>query len=580
MRNIISLGAVAGALAAGQAGAAVKLSNEFDANWFNPEQDGRGAVVDYAPQADGSGIFSAAIFSYDDATGDPTWVILTGEVLEHQHEFEVDIFGFQGGTFSNPFTAPTGEVIGTATVTVNSCSNMDIAMDFSDGAGFPDATYEDLQPVGGATPSCVYDEEFNGCPGFAEASETFGRACVLSGTYNNMDMTLTNDTTWVLDGLVRWGDDNANSSTLRIEPGTVLVGGGGGTDYIYISPGSQIFANGIEDAPIVLTSENDGFIEGFEPAPGDLGGVVISGNAPVNACPEAPFNCFSEFDATQRFGGDDPQDDSGSISYFQVRYAGIVFAEDAEVNAWTFQGVGAGTDIHHLQAYRGQDDGFEWFGGTVNQKHLVVTEGGDDGFDHDLGFSGKVQYGLVYHGSGFGEDYGIEGAGNPDNFTAEPLATPIYANLTMVGNGNGDSAFLFKDGSGGQIWNSVATGFPTSCLEFADAPATYDVAGAPGNPANTAFMGVVLACGTQFMDDDGAPYAVAEFFSSNAFMNNVTTGNARLDSVIPMANSPVVGNGVNIADDFFDSTSYSGAFAPGVDGADWLKFAHQPLGGQ
>ncbi len=109
IRNFISLGAIAGALAAGQAGAAVKLSNEFDANWFNPANDGRGVVVDYAPMADGSGIFSAAVFSYDDASGDATWVILNGPVLEHQHEFEVDIFAFQGGSFGNPFAAPTSE---------------------------------------------------------------------------------------------------------------------------------------------------------------------------------------------------------------------------------------------------------------------------------------------------------------------------------------------------------------------------------------------------------------------------------------------------------------------------------------
>lgn len=577
IRNILTLGAVAGALAAGQAGAAVKFSNEFDANWFNPAQDGRGVVVDYAPQADGSGIFSAAVFSYEEGgSGEPTWVILTGEWLEHQHEGEVDIFAFAGGNFGNPFTAPTGEVIGTATVTVNSCTSMDIAMDFDDGAGLPDVTYSDLQPVGGPTPSCVYDDEFSGCPSFAQPSPTFERACVLSGTYLNMDMTLTNETTWVLDGLVRWGDDNANSSILRIEPGTVIAGGGGGTDYIYISPGSKIIANGTEDAPIVLTSENDGFIEGFEPSPGDLGGVVISGNAPVNACPQAPFNCFSEFDQTQRFGGDDPNDSSGEISYFQVRYAGIVFAEDSEVNAWTFQGVGDGTKAHHLQAFRGQDDGFEWFGGTMNAKYLIVTEGGDDCFDHDLGFSGKVQYGLCYHGSGFGEDFGIEGAGNPDNFTAEPLATPVYANLTLLGNGNGDSAFLFKDGSGGQIWNSVATGFPTACLEFADAPATYNVAGTPSNPDNTAFMGVVLACNTQFLDDDGAPYTVQSFFNSNQFMNNQTVNNLRLKGLQPQSNSPAIGNGVVIADDFFDSTDYSGAF----DGSmDWTTFGHQVTGG-
>lgn len=576
IRTIATIGAIAGALVAGQAGAAVKLSNAFDNGYFSPSESGRGILVDYIPNPDGSGTFFAAAFVFD-SEGNPVWVTFQGEFLEHQHvRDDVGIFRTTGGSFGFPFSEPSTEQIGTATVRINSCGSIDFEMSFN-GGEFEDITYEGLQPLGGANETCVYDDEFSGCPGFASAVPGIERACSLNGVYRNADITLTNETTWVLDGLVRFGDDNSNSSTVTIEPGTVLIGGGGTADYLYISPGSKIFANGTPNNPIVYTSDQDGFIPETTPQPGDVGGIVISGNAPVNACPNAPYNCFSEFDSTQRFGGNDEHDSSGELTYTQVRYAGIVFQTDSEVNSFTFQGVGDGTTVHHLQAYRGQDDGFEWFGGTVNQKYLIVTEGGDDGFDHDLGFSGKVQYGLVYHGSGFGEDFGIEGAGNPDNFTAEPLATPIYANLTMIGNGNGDSAFLFKDGSAGQIWNSVATGFPTSCLEWADAPATYNNAGTPSNPTNTAFMGVVLACNTQFLDDDGAPYTVADFFNSNQFVNNRTVNNLQLNGLQPGANSQAIGNGVIIADDFFDSTSYSGAF----DGSnDWTSpWGYQVMGG-
>lgn len=576
IRRLALLGAAGGALCAGQALAAVKLSNDFDGNYFSPTEDGRGVSVDYVPRADGSGTFFAAIFTFDDE-GNPTWLVLDSDWLEHQHaRDDVNVSRVTGGAFGFPFPSDIEvEPVGTATVRANSCTSLDFELDMDAGSGFSDVQLTDLQPVGGPAPTCVYESAFEGCPGFADSVPGFERTCALSGVIRNQDITLTNDTTWLLDGLVRVGDDNANSATLRVEPGTVLIGGGGTADYLYISPGSKIFANGLAHAPIVLTSDQDGFIDGTTPAPGDLGGLVISGNAPSNACPDAPFNCFSEFDSTQRFGGDDPNDSSGAVTYMQVRYAGIEFQPDSEVNSFTFQGVGGGTVLSHLQAFRGQDDGFEWFGGTVNAKHLIVTEGGDDALDHDLGFSGKVQYALVVHGAGFGEDHGIEGAGNPDNFSAEPLTTVVYSNLTFIGNGQGGDGVRLKEGSAGQVWNSVITGFPASCINMTNG-ATYDHAGTPASPTgNTVFSGVIVDCDQDFKQDGDAPYTTQSFF--NAFPGNAAT-DPRLDGYVPRANSPARTAGQRIPDDdFFDFTPYRGAF----DGNhDWtVPWAYQVLGG-
>jgi hypothetical protein len=311
-----------------------------------------------------------------------------------------------------------------------------------------------------------------------------------------------------------------------------------------------------------------------------VGGLVVSGNAPSNACPSAPFNCFSEFDQTQRFGGDDPNESSGEISYFQVRYAGIEFQPNAEVNAFTFQGVGNGTTVHHLQAFRGQDDGIEFFGGTVNVKHMVITEGGDDGVDWDLGYSGNLQYGLVLHGEGFGEDYGIEGASNPDSFDALPRATPTLANYTFLGNGNGSSGIQFKDGSGGRIFNTIVSGFPGACIRWDDAPATYDAAGTPASPNTdvSAFNGVIINCTNSFTDAGGAPYSVGDFFNSNVFENN-EAANPQLNGYMPTPTSRSLSGAVQITDNqFFDNTAYRGGF----DGmSDWTTgWTHQVTGGQ
>jgi hypothetical protein len=462
---------------------------------------------------------------------------------------------------------------------VDSCNSIFVDLDMDGDSGFPDVTLGDLQPVDGPSANCVYREEFDGCPAFSSAFGAIPRACRLNGVYTQ-NITLTNDTTWVLDGLVRIGDDNANSATITIEPGTVLIGGGGTADYLYVSPGSKIIANGTPGAPIVLTSDQDGFIAGTTPNPGDLGGLVVSGNAPVNACPNAPFNCFSEFDQTQRFGGDNPNESSGEISYFQVRYAGIEFQPNAEVNSFTFQGVGNGTTVHHLQAFRGQDDGIEFFGGTVNVRYMVVTEGGDDAVDWDLGYHGNLQYGLVIHGQGFGEDFGIEGANNPDSFDALPRATPTLANYTFLGNGNGSAGIQFKQGSGGRIFNTIVAGFPGACIRWNNAPSTYDAAGTPANPNTdvTAFNGVIINCTNSFQDAGGEPYPVGDFFNSAAFDNN-EAANPQLDGYMPTSNSRSLRDAVQITDnEFFDNTSYRGGF----DGRhDWtVPWTHQVTGGQ
>ncbi|MEJ8568417.1 hypothetical protein [Elongatibacter sediminis] len=580
LRRFTLLCALAGTLLAGTANAAVKLSDVFDGNYFSPSEGGRGLSILVAPRADGSHLFFGALFTFDDA-GEPTWLILFAPFLEHQFEnTEVTVSRVSGGAFDFPFDsgAVSEDIVGSATVRFNSCGSLYVDLDMDDNSGFPDVELGDLQPVDGPADSCVYQEEFSGCPAFAQASGVVPRGCELNGVITQ-DITLTNDTTWILNGLVRIGDDNANSASITIDPGTVLIGAGQAADYLYVSPGSRIFANGTPGAPIVLTSPQDGFIEGTTPAPGDLGGLVVSGNAPSNACPEAPFNCFSEFDQTQRFGGDDPHDSSGEISYFQVRYAGIEFQPNAEVNSFTFQGVGDGTRVHHLQAFRGQDDGIEFFGGTVNVRYMVVTEGGDDAVDWDLGYSGFLQYGLVIHGEGFGEDFGIEGASNPDSFDALPRATPTVANYTFLGNGNGDSGILFKDGSGGRIYNTIVSRFPTGCIEWDDAPATYNAAGTPEAPNTdvSAFNGVILDCTTNYVDDTGAPFTVNAFFNSGEFMNNVTA-NPMLDGYMPMPGSPALSGGVDITDsDFFDYTTYRGAF----DRVDWTTgWTHQVEGGE
>lgn len=560
-KTLALAGALTALLGAGSAHAAFTLSDvTVDGGWADTSGGNRGADLDFIRTTPGNGVLFIALYRYD-AQGNPLWLATSVPVHESQFRIaNVQLFRFNGGSFGGAPTAATGTPVATATIDFQSCNELKIDIAPTAGSAIPASSLtlaKGEAAVGKAPLQCVYTKKFEACPAGTASIAGVERTCVLSGTYTR-DLTLTNDTTWVLSGLVRIGTRNAASANLTIEPGTRITGQGQTSDYLYIEPGSKIFAEGLPYAPIVFTSPKDA--AGQTPAPKDWGGVVVSGNAPVNGTSPAP----SEFDPNLLFGGSNPTESSGVLRYVQVRYAGYVFAPNREVNAFTFQGVGSGTVVDYIQAYRGGDDGVEFFGGTNNVKHLVVTEGGDDAIDWDLGWNGKLQYALVMHGTGLGEDRGIEAANNPNNSDAAPRATPTLSHLTMIGNGRGSHGIELKQGSGGRIWNSIVTGFPSSCL-FLTGAATYAAAGTPASlSGNTVVRNTIFNCGTNFRQDADAPYTTESFASSNA---GNSTASADLQGFLPKASSPALNAAAPVStgtpaakDDFFEVVPYVGAF--------------------
>ena len=224
-----------------------------------------------------------------------------------------------------------------------------------------------------------------------------------------------------------------------------------------------------------------------------------------------------------------------------------------------------------FQAYQGSDDGVEFFGGTVNVKYAVFTAGQDDSIDWDEGWSGKLQYGLIAYGNEDG-DHGFESANNPENDDALPRATPVLSNITLIGAPGTGEGIRLKEGSAGQTWNSIVTGFDSSCIHMTDIP-TYTAAGSPDAPAGiTAFAGMILDdCGNQvFRQDADAPWSVEDFF--NAFPGNEVT-DPMLDGFQPMAGSPARTGGLRVVELLRRSTLITrpGAF----DGEkDWTRAGH------
>jgi hypothetical protein len=263
--------------------------------------------------------------------------------------------------------------------------------------------------------------------------------------------TWTKNNVYLLQGLV-FVDSLV---TLTIEAGTVIRGDATTTaSSLIVQRGAQIIANGTPCNPIVFTSSK---AIGAR-VKGDWGGLIILGRAINNQSNNVNIEGIGVTNPRARYGGTDNADNSGSLKYIRLEYCGFVFAANNEINSLTMGSVGSGTTIDYVQTSFGNDDAFEWFGGSVNAKHLVSYRNLDDDFDTDFGYSGTVQFGLavrdpqisdapaVSTSEGFESDN--DGAGS----TLTPKTSASFYNITQIG------AFRCGSNAGG-ITQPTADGF-------------------------------------------------------------------------------------------------------------------------
>ncbi|MCI0514275.1 T9SS C-terminal target domain-containing protein, partial [candidate division KSB1 bacterium] len=168
--------------------------------------------------------------------------------------------------------------------------------------------------------------------------------------------TLKADSTYLLKGFVRV----QAGATLTIPAGTVLYGEFNTQGSLIVLPGGKIMAQGTVNRPIIFTSQYTKPGSGQAPQRGDWGGVILLGKAPINV----PGGTAAIEGPGDTYGGSDPDDNSGVLSYVRIEYAGIAFSPNNEINGLTFGGVGRGTQIDHIQVSYANDDSYEWFGGT------------------------------------------------------------------------------------------------------------------------------------------------------------------------------------------------------------------------
>lgn len=370
----------------------------------------------------------------------------------------------------------------------------------------------------------------------------------------------------------------ADGATLTVEPGVEVWGQQGSA--LVITRGSKIDANGQANAPIVFTS---GALPG-ERAPGNWGGVLLLGGAPVNDG-ESNAEGIDPTNGYSSFGGDDEEYDCGSMSYVRIEFGGFELSPDNELNNLGVAGCGSQTELHHIQLHMGSDDGIEFWGGSPVVHHIVSSRNSDDSFDWTGGFSSDVQF-LAIVQNPADADACFEADNNEDNFSATPVSSPTFYNVTAVGGPGqeGDSpGAVLRRGTAGRFYNSIFMGFGLVGVDVRDAESAALTEGdSPdltienslffnnGPDGETHFP--VEAEGT---DNDNGLDEVA-YFTDEA-KNNVLdvdpeladAANLSAPNFVP-ADDSVVGEGAKTPGTGFDAAAkYMGAFEPG--GADWTE---------
>ena len=303
--------------------------------------------------------------------------------------------------------------------------------------------------------------------------------------------TLTSDNAYSIRGIVTV----RNNAVLTIQPGTFILGQPGSQppSVLLVATNGRLIAEGTRSRPIIMTSSQP---IGSRQR-GDWGGLLMLGLAPINdpagflaieGLPELPET---------RYGGTDPNHSCGSLRYVRVEFAGALLRPNEETNSITWGGCGKETKGEYLQAHYGLDDAFEWFGGTNDAKYLVGTYTADDFIDGQIGWSGRIQHGVMVANDDL-SNRGIEMDNYERDFAAKPQGKPSIYNMSFVGGG--------------------ARGF-----DEADAPCLYFRRGAGGAYNNLlCYNWVTRSVGGANIADSIQPNIVSGDFSANGllFWNN------------------------------------------------------------
>ena len=271
--------------------------------------------------------------------------------------------------------------------------------------------------------------------------------------------------TYTISGTVRI----KSGVTLTFEAGSVITADvTNGTDALLVEKGGMLNIAGTAAEPVVFTEKSK--------VAGSWGGIIMFGDAPIvsgKTAGGAPITTATSEDGTNIiYGGTNATHSSGSLKYVRVEYAGKKILDgNSEMNGFSFYAVGSGTVLENLVAYKGADDGFEFYGGTVSAKNLISYGNTDDSFDWQDGWQGQANTNWYAYQTGAG-NFGMEiEAKSVDN-----AFFPKVSNITLrraantpteSGNPLEFDAFQFKKDGNGEFSNIVISGYTNSLVSGA-----------------------------------------------------------------------------------------------------------------
>jgi hypothetical protein len=282
---------------------------------------------------------------------------------------------------------------------------------------------------------------------------------------------------WILGGRIAV----TSGATLTIEPGTIIkgqAGAGASATALIIARGGKLNAAGTAAKPIIFTSVADKLSiadvaagkfasPNLEPTVNGLwGGLIILGKAKISASSsgaqktEVQIEGIPTSDPNGLYGGSDDADNSGVYKYISVRHGGTEIGAGNEINGITLGGVGSGTVFENIEVVGNQDDGIEWFGGTVNGKNIVVWGAGDDGLDTDQAFRGTItNFAIISAG---GSSFELDG---PEGTFGVDLAVGHTFDKGFVNVSGSAGNFIDVDANTQvKLSNIYATGFSTTAF--------------------------------------------------------------------------------------------------------------------
>lgn len=399
--------------------------------------------------------------------------------------------------------------------------------------------------------------------------------------------TWTKDKIWVLDGFVFVN----SGQELIIEAGTIikaLEGTEANASALIVARGGKISAQGSATEPIIFTSILDNVFPSSAAslkAKGTLskdvrglwGGLVILGAASLNTVPNTQqFEGLPSTITRANYGGNTNGDNSGVLSYIQIRHGGSKITADKEINGLSLAGVGSGTTIDHIEIIANADDGIEFFGGTVNTKYIVSVYNDDDAFDYDQGYRGNNQFwfGLQETVGDYGGEF--DGADTPEDGT--PYGIPTIANWTMKGR-NDKRVLIVRANGGLKLYNSILYDFAYPMyIEASDSIAQNSYVRLTSgdiqikdniifNITNANDSSLYILTASFRKASSGFKPTVLSTLKQHFIDNNNSTDNPVMDNFEPTTGytaTPVVGS------TFFDATAnYKGCFNPSAD--KWTK---------